>query len=59
MATTTTTSINTSGIVNSLNTSARANVDGGGSESFSKDDQDDDISVDWGTIYSSYDEEYI
>ena len=59
MATTTTTSTNTGGIENSLYTPARADEDGGGSESFSEDDRDDDVSVDCGTIGSSYDEEYI
>ena len=59
MATTTTTGTNTGGIENSLNTPARADEDGGGFESFSEDDRDDNVSVDCGTIGSSYDEEYI
>nr|POE66789.1 exocyst complex component exo70a1 [Quercus suber] len=59
MATTTTTSTNTSGIANNLNTPARADEDGGAFESFSKDDRDDDVSVDCRTIGSSYHEEYI
>ena len=58
MATTTTTSTNTGGIANSLNTLARADEVSGGSESFSEDDRDDNVSVDCGKISSSYDEEY-
>ena len=58
MATTTTTSTNTGGIANSLNTLARADEVSGGSESFSEDDRGDDVSVDCGKIGSSYDEEY-